>query len=101
MSRSRPAARGHDARDADGFRRDAKKHLGQNFLHDRGVIDRIVPEPVGGAHRDPQAAAEALGVAIGEELDGLAGKSVKQLRRAREDRFLGIDEPRKERRKKP
>ena len=42
MSRSRPTARGHDARDADGFRRDAKKHLGQNFLHDRGVIDRIV-----------------------------------------------------------
>ena len=29
-------------RDADGFRREAKKHLGQNFLHERGVIDRIV-----------------------------------------------------------
>ena len=28
--------------DADGFRRDAKKNLGQNFLHDRGVIERIV-----------------------------------------------------------
>ena len=27
---------------ADGFRRDAKKSLGQNFLHDRGVIERIV-----------------------------------------------------------
>ena len=27
---------------ADGFRRDAKKNLGQNFLHDRGVIERIV-----------------------------------------------------------
>jgi 16S rRNA (adenine1518-N6/adenine1519-N6)-dimethyltransferase len=40
---------GHHERDADGFRRDAKKHLGQNFLHDRGVIDRIVlaidPQP--------------------------------------------------------
>jgi 16S rRNA (adenine1518-N6/adenine1519-N6)-dimethyltransferase len=31
-----------DQRDADGFRRDAKKHLGQNFLHERGVIDKIV-----------------------------------------------------------
>ena len=40
-----------------------------------GVIDRIVPEPVGGAHRDPQAAAAALGAAIGEELDALAGKT--------------------------
>jgi 16S rRNA (adenine1518-N6/adenine1519-N6)-dimethyltransferase len=29
-------------RDADGFRRGAKKHLGQNFLHERGVIARIV-----------------------------------------------------------
>ncbi|MEO5566344.1 MAG: 16S rRNA (adenine(1518)-N(6)/adenine(1519)-N(6))-dimethyltransferase RsmA [Luteimonas sp.] len=29
-------------RGADGFRREAKKHLGQNFLHERGVIDRIV-----------------------------------------------------------
>jgi len=47
MSRSRPTTR--DTRDADGFRREAKKHLGQNFLHDRGVIDRIVlaidPQP--------------------------------------------------------
>ena len=29
-------------RDADGFRRDAKKSLGQNFLHERGVIEKIV-----------------------------------------------------------
>lgn len=29
-------------RDPEGFRREAKKHLGQNFLHERGVIDRIV-----------------------------------------------------------
>lgn len=42
----RPA---HDERGADGFRRDAKKHLGQNFLHERGVIEKIVlaidPQP--------------------------------------------------------
>jgi len=64
-------------------------------LAEIGVIDRIVPEPVGGAQRDPQAAAEALGAAIGEELDALADKSAKQLRRLREDRFLGMGEPRK------
>jgi 16S rRNA (adenine1518-N6/adenine1519-N6)-dimethyltransferase len=29
-------------RDADGFRRDAKKSLGQNFLHERGVIEKIL-----------------------------------------------------------
>ena len=42
MTRQRPPGRERDARDASGFRRDAKKHLGQNFLHDRGVIERIV-----------------------------------------------------------
>jgi 16S rRNA (adenine1518-N6/adenine1519-N6)-dimethyltransferase len=31
-----------ESKDTDGFRREAKKHLGQNFLHERGVIDRIV-----------------------------------------------------------
>jgi len=36
-----PRDRGGD-RDADGFRREAKKSLGQNFLHERGVIDRIL-----------------------------------------------------------
>lgn len=69
-------------------------------LAELGVIDRIVAEPVGGAHRDPQAAAQALGAAIGEELDALAGKGAKQLRRLRESRFLDIDEPRKGRRDK-
>ncbi|GGD94766.1 acetyl-coenzyme A carboxylase carboxyl transferase subunit alpha [Tsuneonella deserti] len=55
-----------------------------------GVIDRIVPEPVGGAHRDPAAAARALGQAIGEELDALAALDPAMLRRKREDRFLAI-----------
>ena len=58
-----------------------------------GVIDRIVPEPAGGAHRDPEAAARALGQALGEELDALAGKSPKQLRKLREDRFLALGDP--------
>ena len=31
-----------ESRDADGFRRDAKKSLGQNFLHERGVIEKIL-----------------------------------------------------------
>ncbi len=55
-----------------------------------GVIDRIVPEPVGGAHRDPAAAAASLGKAIGEELDTLSALPPEALRRKREDRFLAI-----------
>ena len=42
MSRPRRPGPDRDGRDAGGFRRDAKKHLGQNFLHDRGVIERIL-----------------------------------------------------------
>jgi len=70
-------------------------------LAELGVIDRIVREPVGGAHRDAVATAKALGDAIEEELEGLSGKSAKQLRRLREDRFLGIGErkPRRGRRR--
>ena len=59
-------------------------------LEKLGVIDRIVPEPLGGAQRNPQAAAETLAAAIGEELDALAGLDSEALRRQREDRFLAI-----------
>ena len=68
---------------------EAMKVTAQHLLK-LGVIDRIVPEPAGGAHRDPAATARNLGVAIGQELDALAGKSAEQLRRVREDRFLQI-----------
>ena len=56
------------------------------------VIDRIVPEPAGGAHRDPAATAAALSGAIVEELEALAGKSPADLRAARAQRFLRIGE---------
>lgn len=54
------------------------------------VIDRIVPEPAGGAHREPEKAIEALGDAIADalvELDGLD----RQARRAqRRRKFLAM-----------
>jgi len=55
-----------------------------------GVIDRIIAEPVGGAHRDRDTAISNLADAIGEELDALSGLSAGALRRQREDRFLAI-----------
>lgn len=55
-----------------------------------GVIDRIVKEPVGGAHRNPAATARMLGDAIVEELDALSGKPAEVLIAAREARFLAI-----------
>lgn len=54
------------------------------------VIDRIVLEPIGGAHRDPTAAIDALGIAIGEELDALAKKNSQSLRHDREEKFLNM-----------
>jgi acetyl-CoA carboxylase carboxyl transferase subunit alpha len=55
-----------------------------------GVIDAIVPEPVGGAHRDPAAAIEATGEAIATALGDLAGLDRETVRRQRRDKFLAI-----------
>ncbi|WP_427969616.1 acetyl-CoA carboxylase carboxyltransferase subunit alpha [Altererythrobacter sp.] len=54
------------------------------------VIDRIIKEPVGGAHRDPSAAAASLAKALSEELKSLDGLSPKALQKMREERFLQI-----------
>lgn len=55
-----------------------------------GVVDRIVPEPVGGAHRDGPAAVEALSAALQEELNSLADQDADTLRRRRGDKFLAM-----------
>lgn len=57
-----------------------------------GVIDRIVKEPAGGAHRDPGLATTALAKAIEEELSALVKLSPEKLRVLREERFLRIGE---------
>jgi acetyl-CoA carboxylase carboxyl transferase subunit alpha len=55
-----------------------------------GVVDRVVPEPVGGAHRDPTEAIANLKAAIVEELDGLARLDRGQLLEQRRSKFLAI-----------
>lgn len=55
-----------------------------------GVIDRIVPEPAGGAHRDPDAAIAALGKAIEEELGKLRNVDRDMLRQRRRAKFLDM-----------
>ncbi|HRP11217.1 MAG TPA: acetyl-CoA carboxylase carboxyltransferase subunit alpha [Terricaulis sp.] len=54
------------------------------------VIDSIIAEPVGGAHREPSAAIATVGAAIAEALDGLSALSADELRKQRRDRFLAI-----------
>ncbi len=55
-----------------------------------GVIDRVVPEPLGGAHRDPAAACANLAKAISDELGALGRLSADQLRAQRRDKFLAL-----------
>jgi acetyl-CoA carboxylase carboxyl transferase subunit alpha len=55
-----------------------------------GVVDRIVPEPVGGAHRNPAEAVAAVGEALGEELDLLAALTPDEVRRRRRDKYLAL-----------
>ena len=59
-------------------------------LKQLGVIDRIVPEPAGGAHREPATTIAALGAAIGEELDALAALSREAVRKERREKYLAI-----------
>lgn len=55
-----------------------------------GIIDEIVPEPAGGAHRDPAAAAKALGAALRKHLEHLLKLSAADLRGHRERKFAAI-----------
>jgi len=59
-------------------------------LAEFGVIDEIVPEPVGGAHVDPEVAAVALGEALGRHLDELAGVESAELIRQRREKFYAM-----------
>lgn len=55
-----------------------------------GIVDGIVSEPVGGAHRDPDGAVAATGRAIGDALKSMANMSREELRSARAEKFLAI-----------
>jgi len=55
-----------------------------------GIIDAIVPEPTGGAHRDPQAAIAAAGDMVAAALDSFHNMSRDEVRAARAEKFLSI-----------
>jgi len=54
-----------------------------------GLVDKVVNEPLGGAHRDPQAAAQALKKALAEAFRELRSTKPKQLVEARLERLMG------------
>lgn len=78
----RDAARAEDA--ANNMRITAQ------HLLELGVIDEIVTEPVGGAHRDKEGAIRRAGDAIRKALGEFDGMSPTELRQQRRDRFLQI-----------
>jgi acetyl-CoA carboxylase carboxyl transferase subunit alpha len=54
------------------------------------IVDRIIPEPLGGAHSDPAGAVAKVGEVIAEELAALNPLGPEALRRQRADRFYAI-----------
>ena len=55
-----------------------------------GIIEGIVKEPLGGAHRDPEATIEAVGAVIADHLDRLGEMDGDEVRARRRQRFLDI-----------
>ncbi|MFZ1909460.1 MAG: acetyl-CoA carboxylase carboxyltransferase subunit alpha [Burkholderiales bacterium] len=77
----RSAERAPEAADALGITASRLKTI--------GLIDKIVAEPLGGAHRDPQATAQALKKALAEALKQVQGKKPKELVEERLERLMG------------
>ncbi len=55
-----------------------------------GLIDEIIPEPLGGAHREPEVALAALGDAIAAALTPMIPMTREALRAKRRDKFLAM-----------
>jgi len=67
----------------------AMKISAQELLANK-IVDRIIPEPVGGAHSDRAETMANVAEAIEQELAGLEGLSADELRKRRSDRFYAI-----------
>jgi acetyl-CoA carboxylase carboxyl transferase subunit alpha len=54
------------------------------------IIDEVIPEPIGGAHRNPEMAINAIGNVLEKRLDTLLSISKEELIKQKEDKYLGI-----------
>jgi acetyl-CoA carboxylase carboxyl transferase subunit alpha len=78
-------------KDAEKMREAAEAlRLTAQDLKQLGVIDRIIPEPLGGAHRDTEVTVNSVGRAIAEMIADLADKDRKSLIADRRKKFLGL-----------
>jgi acetyl-CoA carboxylase carboxyl transferase subunit alpha len=78
----------HDASKAELAAKALK--LTANDLMASGVIDEIIPEPLGGAQKDPDAVAQSLKQAILSRLEGLSKLSAEKLLQKRFEKFRGL-----------
>jgi acetyl-CoA carboxylase carboxyl transferase subunit alpha len=76
----RSAEKAPDAADALG--------ITSNRLKTLGLVDKIVPEPLGGAHRDSSATLQALKKSLAETLKQLQEKKPRQLVEERLERLM-------------
>jgi len=78
-------------KDAEKMREAAEAlRLTADDLYALGISDQIIEEPMGGAHRDPEQAIEAVKVAIGSMLSALNSKKPKDLINERRKKFLQL-----------
>jgi len=61
-------------------------------LEQFGIVDAILPEPLGGAHSSPAEAIHTVGAAVEESLTALEALSTRTLLSARYDRFRALGE---------
>jgi acetyl-CoA carboxylase carboxyl transferase subunit alpha len=54
------------------------------------LVDEVIPEPLGGAHREPQAMAEALREALQRHLSALTALPADRLLAERQERLRGF-----------
>lgn len=64
--------------------------LGSKSVQELGVATGIIPEPLGGAHRDPRKAAESIRSKLSEELKSLRSMDIDELLEKRYDRYRKI-----------
>ncbi len=78
-------------KDANKMREAAEAlRLTAQDLKELGVADRIIKEPVGGAHRDPKGAMASVGKEIEDMLTELSGQSGEEIRNNRRKKFLAM-----------
>lgn len=78
-------------KDAEKMREAAEAlRLTAQNLRELAVVDRVIPEPLGGAHRDADAAFSAVRAALAEMLKELSGKDAAELVKDRRQKFLAI-----------